>query len=1043
MYNNGNIITEIIDGEDKMVYIDKFEKAEKKAENHGIATKILDLMNKLRLNENDKNKRRWIWELLQNAKDVSFENNKVSVNINLDINKKILEFSHNGKPFTSENIIFLLKQVSTKDRSKNTENKTIGKFGTGFLTTHLLSEIVLITGVLKEPDEPYKQLEIKIDRSGREIDTIIKSVEDSLNQLNDIDYLPNLEDFNPNYLNTKFTYDLNEKGIEVARQGIEDLLNNIIFTLTFLPDIESINIKHLNVNFELKREVICLNENISLHKIIESKDNEIIEHKIITITKYNVSLALQIEEIQNKIFVKKFKDTIPKLFCQFPLVGSDKFPFPFIINSPDFNPTEPRHGVHLIENEEEENLENIAIMIKAKELYFDLLDYASKNSWGNMHLFAAGINSIMNEEWFSNNWMEKSIIKPLKNKLLSSSIIDTYTGNRISIIDEEGEFNAWFPSHRDPKIRSKIWELCSYWIPERLPLQKDIDNWYSVLWDKNKNLTLSKITENLQNNKNIEDLESNLKNIEVFNWFNLYFALLNAEGNFIEELIGDKYAVIPNQNGTFKKRTELNIDKQIDEELKNVLNILDEDFREKLLHQKIFTGEKIKYNVKSQSDVINKINELILIDNNLIACLYTIALFPIINENFPNIREDVYNFSKDIFKEKLPEKKKIENWSLDIWKNIDEIVMKNLVKEISAYKNVDNLSEILNTNRENTLEWLNKFISFLNNNNYDFLVSNNDNPILPNQNGVFLTKDDLFADDCSTQEILKDISKDLGLDIRKDLLCVEIYLKLPESRTINQKNIAEDITQLIKEKNRELSVNDEIKQVYRKLLIWFNENNDLAKELFQELYKNKHKLYDDNEIAENMEKAVKYDEIMDKFNIQDISSLEKILETNFSKIVGNQTDKQSLTNEILIQLGIFSQSELDAAFNDKVFSDNFMHISEQNPIKFDFVEQIIDRSITNVFKHLRTMSEYDVSAREEIAKTIFSVTKNDEDIYLIIRPSDYDKIIIYYDSEKDLLDYEKDCELWVDDGKSPPQKITFGKILKITGLNKIPLKKII
>lgn len=191
-----------------MAYIDKIQDAQKKAYSHLIATKILDLMDNLRLNSNGNASRRWIWELLQNAKDVSYEDRKIVTKINLDTNKKILEFSHNGKPFTSENITFLIEQVSTKEREKNKEiaSKTTGKFGTGFLTTHLLSEIVTISGVLKDPDEPYKKFELTLDRSGRNINSIIESVERSIEELNSIDFTPDMKNYFPNDFNTKFMY---------------------------------------------------------------------------------------------------------------------------------------------------------------------------------------------------------------------------------------------------------------------------------------------------------------------------------------------------------------------------------------------------------------------------------------------------------------------------------------------------------------------------------------------------------------------------------------------------------------------------------------------------------------------------------------------------------------------------------------------------------------------------------------------------------------------------------------------------------------------
>lgn len=46
---------------------------------------------------------------------------------------------------------------------------------------------------------------------------------------------------------------------------------------------------------------------------------------------------------------------------------------------------------------------------------------------------------------------------------------------------------------------------------------------------------------------------------------------------------------------------------------------------------------------------------------------------------------------------------------------------------------------------------------------------------------------------------------------------------------------------------------------------------------------------------------------------------------------------------------------------------------------------------------------------------------------LITCPSDYEQVILYYGAEKDILDFEKDYKLWVEDGKTTPQQITFGK----------------
>ncbi len=102
-----------------MSYISKIKRSKEKVYSHAIATKILDLMDKLRFDENGDSARRWVWELLQNAKDVAHENCDLTIEIDfkVDDENKIIEFKHNGKPFTTDNVTFLIEQVSTKERT--------------------------------------------------------------------------------------------------------------------------------------------------------------------------------------------------------------------------------------------------------------------------------------------------------------------------------------------------------------------------------------------------------------------------------------------------------------------------------------------------------------------------------------------------------------------------------------------------------------------------------------------------------------------------------------------------------------------------------------------------------------------------------------------------------------------------------------------------------------------------------------------------------------------------------------------------------------
>lgn len=88
---------------------------------------------------------RWIWELLQNARDASkTSNNRLIVKI--QYNSEELVFLHNGGGFTPEQITHLIYHGSTKIE----DEETIGKYGSGFLTTHLLSPEVVISGQLHD-----------------------------------------------------------------------------------------------------------------------------------------------------------------------------------------------------------------------------------------------------------------------------------------------------------------------------------------------------------------------------------------------------------------------------------------------------------------------------------------------------------------------------------------------------------------------------------------------------------------------------------------------------------------------------------------------------------------------------------------------------------------------------------------------------------------------------------------------------------------------------------------------------------------------------
>ena len=109
-----------------MSYQQKLQQSKDKAAEHLLGTKIRDLMTNLRNGKAKNAARRWIWELIQNAKDVAFETNPVKIEVSLESedNARSFQFRHNGKPFSIDDITFLIEQVSTKDQEITETEKT-------------------------------------------------------------------------------------------------------------------------------------------------------------------------------------------------------------------------------------------------------------------------------------------------------------------------------------------------------------------------------------------------------------------------------------------------------------------------------------------------------------------------------------------------------------------------------------------------------------------------------------------------------------------------------------------------------------------------------------------------------------------------------------------------------------------------------------------------------------------------------------------------------------------------------------------------------
>lgn len=158
------------------------------------------------------------------------------------------------------------------------------------------------------------------------------------------------------------------------------------------------------------------------------------------------------------------------------------------------------------------------------------------------------------------------------------------------------------------------------------------------------------------------------------------------------------------------------------------------------------------------------------------------------------------------------------------------------------------------------------------------------------------------------------------------------------------------------------------------------------------------------------------------------------------EVVNTNEDRSEITPDDLISLGIETVDELKELLEkDLALSSSFFHSPTSSYDKLEYVQDIIRRAKTNIVAYLPTIG-YDCSEATEIAPSIFGgIKKGGKDIYIVTRPSDGDIVLLHYTSEFDVLEYVN-AEFWYEDGVNIPKQITFGQLLKKTGINRIPVR---
>tara|TARA_R100000306_G_C4379273_1_gene143363 strand:+ start:866 stop:4054 length:3189 start_codon:yes stop_codon:yes gene_type:complete len=517
--------------EDREILIDQTQKEDERSDLKQHADKMLRDFEKF--NSNSSN--RAIWELVQNACDLTTE-----CKIEIDYRNDKFSFSHNGKPFVSKSLISLIKQVSGKYGEEEIEE--VGKYGTGFLTTHTFGRKFTINSVLKAGELHLPIVDFLIDRSPKEWQLLSDKISDQKKKVYKI--LEEEQPISVTEYKTTFTFlpesDKEFEYIEKSKIGLDKFIP-LVFTINDrLKEVKIINKDGAITRYKFLDRIKFENgERINLYQTIVIKNND--EQHIYSIVDEETDIEV-ILPINKDKEVFEFDVTISRLFFYYPLIGSQDFGINFVINCKHFLPTEPRDGIHLKSDKDQvqdQEAKNREVIDKSSELIFEFLrsnviEVKNPLLYTNVNFKKDSDDKYLNEyfENLQNKWNDNLKSLPIVNTNNGYKTIEeaTYLSDDFLNV-EEATFDCFY------ELLAKFYGY--------IPIKAEVLTWSrnAINW---KNESTKLLTH--------EDLVSKIEEckLEDFNkdTLNTYYSyLINHD---LTKFFND-YSLVPNINGDFNK----------------------------------------------------------------------------------------------------------------------------------------------------------------------------------------------------------------------------------------------------------------------------------------------------------------------------------------------------------------------------------------------------------------------------------------------------------------------------------------------------------
>lgn len=804
---------------EKTFIVRQKEELEREDRVNAILDKIVSKMQEFKADASA-TARRVILELLQNAKDAARPD---GVNVEIRVLNDKLEFKHDGTCFQIKHVKGLVDRISSKNRDGEVDlnDRKTGRFGTGFICTHLLGEDVLVKGVVMlQTDESgtklYKRIEVPLEIREKK-DELKKSLLKS-EEILDAIWTGNAgEVINEECINgiqTEFIYKTQDSK-EYVDIALKDCMKTLPLTLVANDKIRSVRIiderdvndvKNMSFRSEFCDRGECVKE-VSIYC------NDTVCNKYFVY--YNsaenpdISIILPVS-LDNKVI--RLDPDVPKLMVDFPLVGTEDYRLPFHLNCWRFHPNTERNGIVLTGKEGEEMSLNRRLFDDALTLYLSFVDFlVEKNVGDRYNLLFTNVASIA-KEWKEDKDQEwiKEIQKRWREKLVDKDLIKTDADEYISIK------KLTLPDCSSSSNLQKLKSIMNPFVGVgTLPASDIVKECHSVLcedyssWGVDFKLSVKEFIKQISDLKTVEKLQEKLRfNAEDLTviWLDSVYSLLKKESNSVDELL-DKFAILPNERGDFQIMSDLgrcDSDDVIEEAFKDIAEFAEteRDWRGVLLDPRLCVKEvevlktaDIYAQIKSSFDKLLKTDD----DKSLELAMRILALKP-----EPVSSKKVFDFAERFtWSFDFPQKRPVANSKGFDWRAFENRVLEAVCNVTAKSETLKGLSELINLSESDYVAWVDDLITLcLGNENYKKFVKEQYGVWL-NQNDEFCMFEDIKGIESEPDRIadkLKDLAKDSELikhDWRGELLHLDSVHSDCFKESFSLKDILGEIDQVL------------------------------------------------------------------------------------------------------------------------------------------------------------------------------------------------------------------------------------------------------